>query len=64
MNNGPGEWVVAYHGVNYPDSTSTYNGKIVLNSIMDGKNQGKMLIPRGGQAYKDCYSVNKNQLVG
>lgn len=54
---------MAYHGVNYPNNTS-YNGKKVFNSIMDGRKQGKMFLKGGGQAYRANYSVNKNQLIG
>ena len=50
MNNGPGEWVVAYHGVRCANNPSYDDkNKKVLNSIMDGRIKCEMLksIPGG-----------------
>jgi hypothetical protein len=33
MNNSPGEWPVAYHGVNYPGGLASGSNKKVLENI-------------------------------
>ena len=51
---------MAFHGVNFPDHSSSNNGKgKVFNSIMSGLNKGKMLLPGAGQVYSNDQAINK-----
>ena len=52
MKGVPGEWAVAFHGINYP-SMKVQKDKTVLESMMEGKNDGKMLKVMNRQFYSD-----------
>ena len=52
MNNVPGEWCVAYHGVGR--NQSSYNVKKVVGKII----KSKEFKPGAGQAHKNCQDLN------
>lgn len=56
---------MAFHGINYPGNIVPATNKTVLESIMSGREEGKMLIAGSAQAYSNTKAVNKNnELVG
>lgn len=58
MNNGQGEYAVAFHGINNP-----LNSK-ALQNIMKGREKGEMLRAGTGQAYSFHDCINKKEKVG
>ena len=66
MQGVAGEWAVAFHGINCPADIVPAKNKTVIESIMDGKDRGEMLIAGSAQAYQYDIAVNRKEgeLVG
>jgi hypothetical protein len=56
MDNNPGEWYVAYHGIRIPDNKIMH--QVVSNIMNDG------LIPGDAQVYEDDICKKTGKKVG
>jgi hypothetical protein len=56
MDNNPGEWYVAYHGIRIPDNKVMH--QVVSNIMKEG------LIPGLAQAYEDGRCTKTGRIVG
>ena len=62
MDGNPGEWAVAFHGVNSPENR--FENTTVLKSILQGKSKGEMLKAGTRQTYENSQALNCNSRVG